>query len=78
MTVGKIERLPLRDVWKHEEYDFTTRLEEIVDVLNDIVDLEITWSGSGSTIDVPPAYGSPSRPGAGRILSRSGPMSRKR
>lgn len=42
MTVGKIQRLPLRDVWKHEEYHFTTWLEENVDVLNDIVDLGLT------------------------------------
>jgi hypothetical protein len=42
MTVGKIERLPLRDVWKHEEYDFTKWLEENVDVLNDFVDLGLT------------------------------------
>lgn len=42
MTVGKIERLPLRDVWKHEEYDFTTWLEENVDVLDDVVDLGLT------------------------------------
>ena len=42
MSVGKIERLPLRDVWKHEEYDFTRWLEANVDVLNDIVDLGLT------------------------------------
>lgn len=42
MTVGRIERLPLREVWKHEEYDFTTWLEGNVEVLNDVVDLGIT------------------------------------
>ncbi len=42
MTVGKIERLPLREVWKHEAYDFTAWLEENVDVLNDVLDLGLT------------------------------------
>ena len=26
--IDKIQRLPLREVWKHEAYDFTTWLEE--------------------------------------------------
>ena len=42
MTVGKIERLPLRDVWKHEARYFTTWLEENVEVLNDVIDLGLT------------------------------------
>jgi len=32
--IGKIERVPLRDLWKHEAYDFTTWLQDNVDVLN--------------------------------------------
>jgi len=39
--IGKIERVPLRDVWKHEALDFTTWLEENVDVLNDVIDLNL-------------------------------------
>ena len=27
-TIGKIQRLPLREVWKHEVHDFTTWLQE--------------------------------------------------
>lgn len=41
-TIGKIERVRLRDVWQHEAYDFTSWLEENVDVLNDALDLRLT------------------------------------
>lgn len=37
--IGKIQRVKLREVWKHEALDFTTWLEENVDVLNDALDL---------------------------------------
>ncbi|HUC25272.1 MAG TPA: DUF4268 domain-containing protein [Streptosporangiaceae bacterium] len=37
--IGKIERVPLREVWPHEAYDLTTWLEENVDVLDDVVGL---------------------------------------
>lgn len=40
--IGKIERVPLRDVWKHEAIDFTRWLEENVEVLNEILDLNLT------------------------------------
>jgi len=43
-VIGKIERVPLREVWRHEALDFTTWLEENVDVLNDVLD--ITLSGA--------------------------------
>ncbi len=39
--IGKIQRLKLRDVWKHEARDFTTWLEDNVDVLNDALDLRL-------------------------------------
>jgi hypothetical protein len=35
--IGKIERVPLRDLWKHEAYDFTTWLQDNIDVLNDVL-----------------------------------------
>lgn len=35
--VGKIQRVGLREVWKHETLDFTTWLEENIDVLNDVL-----------------------------------------
>jgi len=43
-VIGKIERVALREVWRHEALDFTTWLEESLDVLNDVLD--ITLSGA--------------------------------
>jgi RecB family endonuclease NucS len=34
--------LKLREVWAHEAHDFTTWLEQNIDVLNDVIDLELT------------------------------------
>lgn len=42
--IGKLQRVPLREVWRHEARDFTTWLEENLDVLNE--GLEITLSGA--------------------------------
>jgi len=40
--IGKIERLPLREVWKHEAQGFTRWLEENPDVLSDVIDLTLS------------------------------------
>ena len=40
-VIGKLERLPLREVWKHEAYDFTQWLQENIDVLNMALDLNL-------------------------------------
>jgi len=40
--VGKIERVPLRDIWKHEDYDFTSWLQDNIDVLNDALGLSLS------------------------------------
>jgi hypothetical protein len=40
--IGKIERVPLRDVWRHEAHDLTTWLEENIDVLNDALDANLS------------------------------------
>lgn len=42
--VQKITRIPLREAFKHEAYDFTRWLEENLDVLNDT--LYITLSNA--------------------------------
>lgn len=34
-AIGRIERVPLRDVWPHEALDFSTWLEANVDILNE-------------------------------------------
>lgn len=39
--IGKLVRVPLREVWKHEAYDFTQWLEQHIDVLNDVIDLTL-------------------------------------
>ena len=40
-AIGKIERVPLREVWRHEAHDLTTWLEENIDVLSDVLSLEL-------------------------------------
>jgi len=40
--IGRIERVPLRDVWKHEASDFTKWLEENIDILADELDIELS------------------------------------
>jgi hypothetical protein len=40
--IGKIERVSLREVWKHEAYDFSQWLMENIDLLNDVLDIELT------------------------------------
>lgn len=39
--IGRLERVPLREVWMHEAHYFTQWLELNIDVLNDALDLEI-------------------------------------
>lgn len=40
--IGKIERLPLREVWKHEALDFTTWLQDNIDILNDALEISLS------------------------------------
>lgn len=40
--IGKIQRVPLREVWKHEALDFTKWLEDNIDVLNEVLDLSLS------------------------------------
>lgn len=39
--IGKLERVPLREVWKHEALDFTQWLEQNIEVLNESLDLNL-------------------------------------
>ncbi len=39
--IGKIQSVKLREVWKHEALDFTTWLQENIDVVNDALDIEL-------------------------------------
>lgn len=40
-SIGKLERVPLRQVWEHEAYDFTQWLQDNIDVLNTALDLNL-------------------------------------
>lgn len=39
--IGKLQRVPLREVWKNEATDFTRWLRENIDVLNEVLDLNL-------------------------------------
>lgn len=41
MVVGRIVRVPLRDVWKHESLDFTRWLQDNIDLLNEMLDINL-------------------------------------
>jgi len=40
--IGKLERIPLKEVWKHEALEFTKWLEENIDVLNEALDINLS------------------------------------
>lgn len=40
--IERIQRVPLRKVWKHEAHDFTVWLQDNIDVLTEIVGFEIS------------------------------------
>jgi hypothetical protein len=40
--IGKIQRVPLREVWKHEALDLTKWLQDNIDVLNDALDFSLS------------------------------------
>lgn len=40
-SIGKLQRVPLREVWKHEARDFTQWLQENIDVLNSALNLSL-------------------------------------
>jgi hypothetical protein len=42
MTIGRIERVELREVWRSEPRNFTTWLQDNLDVLNEHLDFELT------------------------------------
>ena len=41
-TIQKLSRIPLREAFKHEASDFTKWLQENLDVLNDVIDLNLS------------------------------------
>jgi Domain of unknown function (DUF4268) len=41
-SIGRLQRVALREVWKHEAQDFTQWLQNNIDVLNESLDLNLT------------------------------------
>ncbi|MDZ7703258.1 MAG: hypothetical protein U5L04_02080 [Trueperaceae bacterium] len=39
--IGKLQRLPLREVWRHEAHNFTRWLTDNIDVLNEVLPTEL-------------------------------------
>jgi hypothetical protein len=42
MKIEKIEKVPLRDIWKHEAQEFTKWLQDNIDVLGDVLDIHLS------------------------------------
>lgn len=40
--IGKIERVPLREIWKHEAYDFTTWLSENISIIDEAIGISLS------------------------------------
>ena len=40
--IGKIEKVPLREIWKHEANDFTKWLQNNIDVLSEVINLPLS------------------------------------
>ena len=40
--IGKIEKVPLRDIWKHEANDFTKWLQNNIDVLSEVINIPLS------------------------------------
>jgi len=44
--IGKIQRVPIKEVWSNEAYDFTPWLRDNIDILNDILSFTLTSAES--------------------------------
>jgi hypothetical protein len=42
MQIGRLERVPLRELWRHEARDFTTWLAGNLDQLSELLELPLT------------------------------------
>ena len=41
-TIGKLEKVPLREIWKREDHGFTRWLAENIDHLNRVIGVDLT------------------------------------
>ena len=44
--IGKIQRVPIKEVWKNEAFDFTPWLRDNIDILNDILSFSLSSAES--------------------------------
>jgi len=44
-NIGKIKRIPLREVWPHEAQDFTHWLHDNIEILNEIIEIDLNSVG---------------------------------
>jgi len=42
MKIEKIEKVPLREIWRHEAQEFTKWLQDNIEVLNDVLDVHLS------------------------------------
>jgi len=42
VEIGKLEKVPLRAIWKNEAKDFTSWLEDNIEILNDSLNLSLS------------------------------------
>ena len=42
MSIGSLKKVPLRELWKHEEYDFSVWLENNIDVLSETLEFPLS------------------------------------
>jgi len=42
MRISRLEKVPIRDVWRNEEKDFTPWLRDNIDLLSDILGIELS------------------------------------
>jgi hypothetical protein len=42
LTIGRLERVPLEELWRHEERSFTPWLEDNLDVLSDTIGIQLS------------------------------------
>ena len=42
MKIETIEKVPLREIWKHEAQEFTKWLQDNIEVLDDVLDIHLS------------------------------------
>lgn len=48
--IGKLKKLPLREIWKHEAKDFSSWLAENLEVLNEVLDINLSLVEKNHTV----------------------------